>query len=275
MSRNKGKGKLIAGRGVACQWSQPLIPAASFATTASKRNITTAAVPCTTRPTISRTTVTRGRAESLEERQGTPRGNSARLTRPPHTTTPTVSSRVCRARRKAACFLLQPPALNLLITRATRSRPSTSTTTSTVASSSKKRTNRHSKGRYELGSLEQHRQCLGSPSSPIVDDCWNTASWVAGHNRLGLLGHRFWCPSTVIIADRWGIVSTGVAHRGFLPECHLRNRRIIIVGSPEKRLSRSVPRTYLGFPGENALWNRRIIISDRLGLLEQAPGVAG
>ena len=60
-----------------------------------------------------------------------------------------------------------------------------------------------------------------------------------------------------------------------LPECHLRNRRIVIVGSPERSLSGSVHRTYLGLPGENAFWNRRIIMSDRLGLLEQAFEVAG
>ena len=49
----------------------------------------------------------------------------------------------------------------------------------------------------------------------MVEDCWNTASGVAEHNRLGLRGHRFWGRCTVIIVDRWGIVSPGVTHRGF------------------------------------------------------------
>ena len=46
------------------------------------------------------------------------------------------------------------------------------------------------------------------------EDCWNTSSGVAEHHRFRLLGHRFWGRCTVIIADRWGIVSHGVAHRG-------------------------------------------------------------
>ena len=131
-----------------CQWSQSLTPPASVAITAVKRGITRAAAPCPARPTISGTTVTRGRAGRLEERQRTPRRNGTRFTRPLHTTTPTVSMRERRTRRRAGCFLLLLSALNLFIPRATRSRPSTSTKISTAASSSKKRTNRHSKGSY-------------------------------------------------------------------------------------------------------------------------------
>ena len=147
--------------------------------------------------------------------------------------TPIVLSRECRARRRAGVFLLLPSALTLFIPRTTRRRPPTSTTTSTAASSSKKCTKHHSNRRYWLGSLEQHHHCLGSPSSYIVEDYWKTASGVAEHDRLGLLRYRFWGRCTVIIVDRWGIVSPGVTHRGLAG-----------VSPPES------PHNYCGIAGE-------------------------
>ena len=64
---------------------------------------------------------------------------------------------------------------------------------------------------------------VAAPSS-IFEDCWNTASGVAEHHRLGLLGHHFWGRCTVII-----------------------------VGLPERRLLGSVYRTYFGIGGGERL----------------------
>ena len=89
-------------------------------------------------------------------------------------------------------------------------------------------------------------------------DCWDIVSGVAARSS----------PWTAGASYRPGSLIVG------LPECHLRNRRIIIVVLPERRLPGSTHRTYLGLPGKNDFWNRRII-SDRLGLLEKASGVVG
>ena len=83
-------------------------------------------------------------------------------------------------------------------------------------------------------------------------DCWDIVSGVAAPSSSWTAGASY----------RLGSLIVGLA------ECHLRNRRTIIVGSPERRLSGSIHRTYLGLPGKIAFWNRRIIISDRLGLLD-------
>ena len=99
---------------------------------------------------------------------------------------------------------------------------------------------------------------LGSLNT-IGRDCWDIVSGVAAPLSSWTAGASY----------RPGLLTVG------LPECHLRNRRKIIVGLPERRLPGSVHRTYLGLPGENAFWNRRIIISDRLGRLERAYVVAG
>ena len=94
----------------------------------------------------------------------------------------------------------------------------------------------------------------------VIDwDCWDIVSGVATPSASWTAGASY-RPGSFIVG---------------LPECHLRNRHIISLGSPERRLSGSVQRTYLRLPGENAFWNRSIFISDRLGLLEQASGVPG
>ena len=88
--------------------------------------------------------------------------------------------------------------------------------------------------------------------------CWDIVSGVAAPSSSRTAGASY----------RTGSLIVG------LPECHLRIRRIIIVGSRERRLSGSVHRTYLALPGENVIGNHCVII-DRLGLLNQASGVTG
>lgn len=131
-----------------CRWSQSLAPTAELITTAAKKNIKGAAASCPARPTTSGPTVTWTKAGSLEERQGTPRRDGARFTRPLHTATPTVSSREPRARRRAGSFLLLPLALTLFFLRTPGSWPSTSTKTSTSALNSRTAFNPSSRRRH-------------------------------------------------------------------------------------------------------------------------------
>ena len=128
-----------------CQWSQPLTPPASFATTAAKD---IARAVARARQDLRRAEQ-RSRAEENEVwRKG--KGHHEEMVFASQENS-TQRRRLFQAGSVApeggrGICLLPPSALTLFIPRATRSRPSTSTTTSTAASSSEKRNKRHRRG---------------------------------------------------------------------------------------------------------------------------------
>ena len=90
-------------------------------------------------------------------------------------------------------------------------------------------------GHQHLSLMTAGTLLLGSLNI-ICWECWDIVSGVAAPSSSWTAGASY-RPGSLIVD---------------FPVCHLRNRRIIIVGSLERRLSGSVHRTYLGLPGENA-----------------------